>query len=304
MAEELNPTTQEASENQVDYMEGWDTGGIDYSESQTEETTPEADQQAEGEESEGGEGEQAEEAETEENTGNQTGEEPAENDTLTIRYMGKDETISRAEAVILAQKGRNYDNIHQRMVEAEAYKAENEDAIAFLQRMAALEAKAAGKESMSISEYVDACQIRVMVSQGMSEEQAQRELNLQKREAQVAKQESQSAQQKQPQPEETEKDRVAKDKAAFQSVFRDVDMKDIPMEVWEDLSKHPDGGLIAAYAKYQASRAEAAEAEARKAQDALRQQEDARRRSPGSMRNTNPKPQKSKEDEVYAGWTF
>ena len=304
MAEELNPTIQEASENQVDYMEGWDTGGIDYSESQTEETTPEADQQAEGEESEGGEGEQAEEAETEENTGDQTGEEPAENDTLTIRYMGKDETISRAEAVILAQKGRNYDNIHQRMVEAEAYKAENEDAIAFLQRMAALEAKAAGKESMSISEYVDACQIRVMVSQGMSEEQAQRELNLQKREAQVAKQESQSAQQKQPQPEETEKDRVAKDKAAFQSVFRDVDMKDIPMEVWEDLSKHPDGGLIAAYAKYQASRADAAEAEARKAQDALRQQEDARRRSPGSMRNTNPKPQKSKEDEVYAGWTF
>ena len=304
MAEELNPTIQEASENQVDYMEGWDTGGIDYSESQTEETTPEADQQAEGEESEGGEEENAEEAETAENTGNQTGEEPAENDTLTIRYMGKDETISRAEAVILAQKGRNYDNIHQRMVEAEAYKAENEDAIAFLQRMAALEAKAAGKESMSISEYVDACQIRVMVSQGMSEEQAQRELNLQKREAQVAKQESQSAQQKQPQPEETEKDRVAKDKAAFQSVFRDVDMKDIPMEVWEDLSKHPDSGLIAAYAKYQASRAEAAEAEARKAQDALRQQEDARRRSPGSMRNTNPKPQKSKEDEVYAGWTF
>lgn len=305
--DDSNITTTTAEEITSDVMDGWDSYGEDYT-SDSEETTEEQADQPESEEPE---------TEGEEDTADDTGEdaktegaEESESEpdveepfSLTIRYMGQDETISsKAEAIILAQKGRNYDAVYQRMKDAEAASAQAQAEHDFLQSLADKEAKSRGLEAMSTQDYIDAVQIRLKVSAGMSEAQAKRELDLEKREASVAQKEKETEAQKPA--VETERERVAKDKEAFLAAFPDVAINDIPQEVWQTMANTPGTSLAIAYAKWLAGDAKAKLAEAEAETQSAKQREDAAKRTPGSMRNNNPKPKKSKEDEFLAGWEF
>lgn len=310
MEEEVMTTQQETGADQASWLDGWEMDG-EPQEGAAQDGT-QADQQEEAGDGAAQEaGEEAEaKGETQEASDTESGKDQPEGGeeefSLPIRYMGKDEVItSKAEAIILAQKGRNYDSVYQRMQEAETFRAENENAVKLMQQLADMTARNSGKEGMTIPEYVELCSLQLKMNQGLSEEQARRELALEKREAAVERLEKGGQQQAGKESgEESAADRVARDKSVFQRAFPEVDAGKLPQEVWAELAKAPEAGLTVAYARYLARQTQELTAQAQQAKQAAQQRADARKRSPGSMKNTNPKPAKSREDELLAGWEF
>lgn len=153
------------------------------------------------------------------------------NETLQIEYMHQKREISREEAVQLAQKGMDYDRIREKWDDAK-------ETVAFIDE----QAKAAGMDRKAFINYL---RTEAKKSQGMSEEEAQRAVELENREAAVQLREAEERQrvadeQAQQNAVDAEKERRDADFRRFAAKYPDLKVESITEaipDVWERVGK-------------------------------------------------------------------
>lgn len=209
---------------------GWDDAAETAVESET--TEPAAEEPSE-EEDGGAQEEPAQQSAEEEQGGTQesTPNQEQKSDTLQIEYMHQKREISREEAVQLAQKGMDYDRIREKWDDAK-------ETVAFIDE----QAKAAGMDRKAFINYL---RTEAKKSQGMSEEEAQRAVELENREAAVQLREAEEQQrvadeQAQQNAVDAEKERRDADFRRFAAKYPDLKVESITEaipDVWERVGK-------------------------------------------------------------------
>jgi hypothetical protein len=291
--EENTMTAVETEQTSDAFMDGWDDTDTYVEADQPEAEVEEPAATSEAEE----EGVAEKQATAEEQTSSETVEQPVEDakaeekvdvpKTWTLQHMDEVKTVNEQEIVTLAQKGMDYDRIRGKWDEAKP-----------VMELFNQFAKQAG---MSVPDYVAYIRTQAKQSQGMSEEEAKRSVELEDREAAVsAREEKQAAATaQQTKQSELEAHRRA-DIEAFRKTYPDAakDPKSIPQEVWEQVNKGTS--LVVAYAVYDAKRARAAQAEAEQKLNATTKNQTNAARSTGSMSSSGANV-KSK-DPFLDGW--
>ena len=209
---------------------GWDDAAETAAESETtepagEEASVEEDGVATQEPAQ--QGAEEEQGNTQESAPNQE----QKNETLQIEYMHQKREISREEAVQLAQKGMDYDRIREKWDDAK-------ETVAFIDE----QAKAAGMDRKAFINYL---RTEAKKSQGMSEEEAQRAVELENREAAVQLREAEERQrvadeQAQQNAVDAEKERRDADFRRFAAKYPDLKVESITEaipDVWERVGK-------------------------------------------------------------------
>ena len=209
---------------------GWDDAAETAVES---ETTEPAAEEPSTEEDGGAQQEPAQQSAEEEqgNTEESTPNQEQKSDTLQIEYMHQKREISREEAVQLAQKGMDYDRIREKWDDAK-------ETVAFIDE----QAKAAGMDRKAFINYL---RTEAKKSQGMSEEEAQRAVELENREAAVQLREAEEQQrvadeQAQKNAVDAEKERRDADFRRFAAKYPDLKVESITEaipDVWERVGK-------------------------------------------------------------------
>lgn len=260
-------TGMEATETTDSFMDGWDDVDAAEAADQREDVTEEGS----GEEAPSAEEGSAEAAEPPAQS--ETAEEmaPAAEapKTWVLRYMDEDKTVGETEMTVLAQKGMDYDRIRTKY-------DESKPVMELMSRLA----REAGTD---VQTYIADLRTMVKQSNGMSEAEAKRAVELEDREAAVAEKEraAKSAEHK---PAPSDEGRKA-DIERFRMTFPDAakDPKAIPQEVWADVGKGLS--LVEAYSKYAVAKAQEAQLTAeRKASAAVQNRKNAERAT-GSMRS-------------------
>lgn len=279
--EDITMTATEQEETTDSFMEGWDgtdTYTAEADQPEQEETVDEAQEAAEPSRAESEAEQQTAETPAEE-TAPQQAQPQQQVDApkqWELRHMGEVKSVGEAEMVTLAQKGMDYDRIRERYDEAKP-----------VMELFGTFAKQAG---VSVADYVARIRMQAMQSQGMSEAEARRTVELEDREAVVAAREAENQAQQQIAADQTaERDSRMAEIEAFRKTFPDAakDPKGIPAEVWEMVR----GGmtLVTAYAVYDAKQARAAQAAAEQKATAVSQNQTNAARSTGSMRSSGDK---------------
>lgn len=230
--EENMTAAAEAATNGNEF-EGWQDAGFDGAEEQAAETQATEEQAAQetsaqpeegsntAAEENGAEGAESASTEVTETAADQ---QQAQEQPLVVTYMNQQRTLSREEAVQFAQKGMDYDRIRERWDDAK-------DTIAFIDE----QARAAGMDRKA---FIDYLRIETKKSQGVSEEEARRTVELENREAVVHEQEAAEQrriadQQAQQRAAEAAQERRNADFKRFAQKFPDVDPKTIGPDVWK-----------------------------------------------------------------------
>lgn len=231
-------------------------------------------------------------AEQAENPGQQQEKPPADAPRVwDLKYMDEVRQVGEADMVALAQKGLDYDRIRSRYDESKP-----------VMEMFGQFAKQAG---MSIPDYVSYIRTQAKQSQGMSEAEARRAVELEDREAVVAQREAAEAQRQsavtaQQAARQNANARRQADIAEFTNLFPDAakDPKSIPQEVWADVR----GGmsLVSAYSKYRVAKADADLEAAKQAAAAAQQNQTNAARSSGSMKSAGES--SKSRDPFLEGW--
>lgn len=296
--EETTNTAVEQEQTSDSFMEGWESDEpvvdeADQPEETTEEAKPEeATPDTQSETTAENATETADNAEQAQAETQQQENPPADAPKVwTLRYMDQDKQVGETEMVTLAQKGMDYDRIRGKYDEAKP-----------VMELFGAFAKQAG---MSISDYVSHIRMQAKQSQGMSEAEAKRSIDLEDREAAVSAKEAAEAQRQQAanQAQQARNDADARrraDIAEFQKTFPDAakDPKSIPAEVWADVRN--GSTLVAAYAKYAVAQANAkANAAEQRAETTSQNQKNAGR-STGSMRSAGDSV--ASKDPFLEGW--
>lgn len=209
---------------------GWDDAVETAAESETTEpAAEEASVEEDGVEAQepAQQGAEEEQGNTQESAPNQE----QKSDTLQIEYMHQKREISREEAVQLAQKGMDYDRIREKWDDAK-------ETVAFIDE----QAKAAGMDRKAFINYL---RTEAKKSQGMSEEEAQRAVELENREAAVQLREAEEQQrvadeQAQQNAVDAEKERRDADFRRFAAKYPDLKVESITEaipDVWERVGK-------------------------------------------------------------------
>lgn len=181
--EDMTNTAVEQEQTSDSFMDGWDdTETFESAADQQEEQVEETEQEEEHAESSGEEGEVTEQStETTEQT--QETEQQAEAQQQVdapkqwnLRHMGEVKSVGESEMVTLAQKGMDYDRIRGKYDEAKP-----------VMELFSQFAKQAG---MNVTDYVAHIRMQAKQSQGMSEAEAQRAVELEDREASVSAREA------------------------------------------------------------------------------------------------------------------
>lgn len=206
-------------------------------------------------------------------------------ETLRIKYMDQEREISRDEAVQLAQKGMDYDRIREKWDDAR-------ETITFIDE----QAKAAGMDRKS---FIDYLRIESKKSQGMSEDDAKRTVELENREAAVQLRESEEQQriadqQAQQNAADTERERRDADFRRFAEKYPDLKVETITEaipDVWERVGKGES--LVEIWQDHEINRLKTEQAaEAQNVKNAGR--------STGSMASSGGETQK--KDPFDEGW--
>lgn len=204
---------------------------------------------------------------------------------FTLRNREEQRQVTREELIAMAQKGWDYDKVRQ---ERDQLQQTHEQVAPFL----SLLDEAAKKNGMTREEYLDALRSQELMREGMSEEEARRELGFRKREADLnARQTKLDAEENrrnsEAQKEQERQARVSREVAAFREAYPDV--KTVPQEVWDQVNKGVP--LVTAYTTHENKRLLAELA-------AERQNNANKQRSPGSLGgNTAPE-----MDEIDRLW--
>ena len=209
----------------------------------------------------------------------------------TLRHMDEVKQVGEADMVILAQKGMDYDRIREKYDESKP-----------VMELFGAFAKQAG---MSVQDYVAHIRLQAKQSQGLSEAEAKRSIDLEDREAAVSAKEAEEAQRQQAaaqalQAQNTADARRRADVAEFQKTFPDAakDPKSIPAEVWADVRN--GSTLVAAYAKYTVAQAKAAQQAAEQRAESTAQNQKNAVRSTGSMKSAGEN--LNSKDPFLEGW--
>ena len=264
MDETVTTVEQQSADQQDAFLAGWDDESpetYEDADQQTEEAEETEEQQAaeddavssETSDEESGEADADTTAEqTETKTEEVQQENPPAEPTWKIKHMGAEETLTvRDITPELLQKGRDYDRIRTKYDEA---KPVMEMFTAFAQ-----------KAGMSVTDYAKFIRAEAKKASGMSEEEAQRTVELEDREAAIAAKENAETESKRA--ADASNAKIQADLAEFAAAFPDVykqareNPKVIPQSVWDDVN----GGkmsLTAAYSKYAVAQAKAAAAAA------------------------------------------
>lgn len=263
---------------------GWDDAKETAVES---ETTEPAAEEPSTEEDGGAQKEPAQQSAEEEqgNTQESAPNQEQKSDTVQIEYMHQKREISREEAVQLAQKGMDYDRIREKWDDAK-------EAVAFIDE----QAKAAGMDRKAFINYL---RTEAKKSQGMSEEEAQRAVELENREAAVQLREAEEQQrvadeQAQQNAVDAEKERRDADFRRFAAKYPDLKVESITEaipDVWERVGKGES--LVEIWQEYEINRLKTEQAaEEQNAKNAGR--------STGSMASSGGEHQK--KDPWDEGW--
>lgn len=178
-------------------------------------------------------------------------EKPAEADQLTLKYLGQEKTVTREEAVTLAQKGMDYDRIRTErdtLKAASEESAKNGEAVKFLQDLAQKQGYTVPEliDSIRAKEIAEREQIDVSVALGrVKNQRTERELLSEKEkltQSKTKETDEQAAAQKRRQ-----------DVDDFISAYPDKrDLKGLPEEVWDAVRAGEK--LVHAYNRYEVKR--------------------------------------------------
>lgn len=241
---EENKVLDEGMETEID-NDDWD---IDLDD--VEDTADDFDLDLDDEDTEDADEENpSEEAETEEQEESETEDEaddtkPEADQSFELKYLGEVKTVSKDEAVVLAQKGMDYDRLRGKYdtlaTEKEAFK-ESADFIAEL----------AKEQGISPNEFIDQTKAAILAKkEGIDASVAMEKVKLQRKEKELAEKEakltSANAEKEQKKAEEEKRQQDIKE---FLATFPDVKPTDIPREVWDSVAK--GDSLVAAYLKHE-----------------------------------------------------
>lgn len=280
MEENNTPIPEESGPDQANVFDGWDA---------VDSLTAD---QPEGEETAEATADQTEVREpAPEQSAEEAKEEPArEEGFLTLKHLDEVRTVTREEARTLAQKGLDYDRIRTERDELRSFREENSAAIELVR-------KYAGRSGMGVAEYLEFCRTQELMSeQGITAEAAKAQVSLEKREMEVSRREEEQTAREQAQAEakaqmDGTQERIRREVAQFLSDYPEVTPGEVPGEVFE-LVQREGVSLSVAYGKWKL-------AQQGKELEALRAQESARRKSPGSLSDTLQIP---KTDPAFDGW--
>ena len=292
--EENTVTTMEAEQTSDAFLEGWEDTDVAYTADQPEDATKEPVAESEAEADGAAENEASP---VEEQTSSESQEEaPQQAEPVapvdapkqwTLQHMDEVKTVGEAEMVTLAQKGMDYDRIRSKWDEAKpVMELFNQFAV---------------KAGMPVSDYIAYIRTQAKQSQGMSEEEAKRSVELEDREAVVAAKEAQQTAERNAQTRRSEAEqRRQADIEAFRKIYPDAakDPKGIPAEVWQRVNQGMN--LVAAYAVYDAQQARAAQAAAEQKAAAAVQNQTNAARSTGSMHSSGDNTKV--KDAFLEGW--
>ena len=225
-------------------------------------------------------------------------ETPAESEAPTdqyeLKHLDETRTVGREEVVALAQKGMDYDRIREKydslstvQKDYNDLKAAHEalnDRISYLDELAK-------SQNMTLDQMIDQTKAAILAKEkGMDMNAALEQVRLDRRDRELTKRENKLKAQKET--EDSAQAEAAKRQADIQRFLKeypDVPPKDIPKEVWAQVSK--GSTLTEAYAKHEA-------AQLKLQLEAERKNKENRETSTGSRSNTGTE----KKDPWAEGW--
>lgn len=302
--EETMNTQEQATETTDAFMDGWGEPETDAEadqpeqpetentqEQQTDSTAGAEQQPPDGQQSEADGGNPAQQTDGGADQEQQTQAAEAAPKTWELRHLDETRQVNEQELIALAQKGLDYDRIRSGYDE--------------FKPVMDLFSQFANKAGMNTRDYIAYIRKEAKKADGMNDADATRAVELEDREATVAareaeEQERQRAQERADAEKQTADQRRMADIQEFQKTFPDAakDPKAIPQEVWDGVR----GGLslVASYAKWQVSQAQAEAQKAAHAAAAGKQNQKNAERSTGSMKSAG-EDNKSK-DPFLQGW--
>lgn len=214
-------------------------------------------------------------------------------DQFVLKHLGIEKTVSRSEAIALAQKGLDYDRIRGKLSEAEAEAEKNSEAIAFVNDLAK-------EQNITVREVIDnAKAAKLAKTEGIdfsvalgriANDRTKKELENERLKLQQNKNETAKA---------SEEDlRRKADISEFMRKFPDVqDFNSIPQEVWDSVKAGES--LAMAYTEYRLKISGEKIKELNSKLEAEKQNSKNKARSTGSQKTDG---QKKYEDEFDRLW--
>ena len=259
------------------------TADEEWDEAPAEERTGEPDAPTE---TEADHSEKSEDEEKPEDTETKAEEKAEADHSFKLKYMDEEKVVSREEIIPLAQKGMDYDRIRGKYEEEKQRADANAEAAEFIASLA----KEAG---MSSSDFIQqALAGNLAKRENISVEEAKRRLDLDRREkALAAKEKAAEARATETKAQDARREKVRAEIAEFAKAYPDVDVRNIPTEVYQQAAKL-GLGLTAAYAMHEAQQAKAA-------LEAEKQNTKNKERSVGSSSTSG---KRTPADEFDAAW--
>ena len=230
------------------------------------------------------------EAQTPEGSGpEREAEAPADQPELfTIKNRDETRQVTRNELVSMAQKGWDYDKVRQERDQLRQYREEADPALELVRSYA-------NRSGMSVADYLDFCRKQELMAGGLSQQDAERKLGIEKEQATLNRQRAEleafQAQQNSIKQQALQAQQARqKDIERFYSAYPKVDPKSIPQEVWAEVKAGDT--LTNAYTRYENRRLQAE-------LSAMKQNQKNKAQSPGSL-GGNPGKEMDEIDRIWA----
>lgn len=191
---------------------------------------------------------------------------------IPYTYLGENKQMSAAEAPQFIQKGMHYDTVRAERDQLRRYRDENQAAVDLVQ-------KYAQRMNMNVPQYLDWCRKQELMQGGMDEQTAARELQFEKREADLSARQAKidafdAVQVQKHNEQKSRQAAIKKDVKLFASVYPGVQAESLSQEVWAQVAKGVP--LVGAYAMHEAQQLKAQLA-------AERQNRANQQRTPGAL---------------------
>lgn len=210
-------------------------------------------------------------------------EEPkqAEPEVFELKHLGEVKTVSKEEAVSLAQKGMDYDRVKGKL-------AEHEKVYSFLKTLA-------DSSGLTVDAYIKESRVLALVQNGVDPDVAKQRIELEDEKAAIAAEKARIAEEQAAKDKEAEEATKAQRKrdedfVAFTKAYPNIKAEDIPKQVWDAVAK--GDSLRLAWAEYQLSLKSKADA-------AASQKAENKKKTPGSMSSAG---EKGHKDPFLDGW--
>ncbi|SBW02361.1 conserved hypothetical protein [uncultured Eubacteriales bacterium] len=209
-------------------------------------------------------------------------------DTFTLKHLEETKTVNRDEVVVLAQKGMDYDRIRQERDQLREYRQGADPALNLVKAYAE-------RNGMDIGAYIDFCRKQELMAQGVNEQTAAAQIEVEKNQAAMQERNAEEERQRQEQERiqqgaKRRNEERTRDMNAFIAAYPNVKPESIPPQVWAQVAKGES--LMSAYTMHRNQELEAQIT-------AERQNQQNRQRTPGSL---NSGLDGSTRDEIDKIW--